>query len=211
MIRDIWALEFAKAPRHRLRVMDMAFAYEPSIFLLLEYEGITEDASALLRKIKGSRIYTERRPGQLRSKIEAGDGVLSCIHTPDTYLEFLREVDILLFEAETVDLSAHVGARLEDDLSVYDGYAFNSLRLEDVMIRIEHHKPSGSNERDWHYLLQCVSALIEERKEGYVRSAMRRCKVERWDMIVVENATSLSCEFRYPKFRGAYNMLQVKA
>lgn len=98
-VREIWKYELNTATIDRIRLFDIFLSSGDSLFIFLYFNGINDefnDASKILTKAKGNSISNIRKTDSIRYKANAKDGILTFIHTPDTTLDLIREIGIIL-------------------------------------------------------------------------------------------------------------------
>jgi nucleoside diphosphate kinase len=137
MIRELWRYELNIAAMDRYLLLDEFLECGPSVLLLLRgAPGL--DASQALASIKGNSMLPARNASCLRARIDARGGMLNHIHSPDTFIDLVRELGILLgrrgiqslFESlQTADLPSPASVLAH----VQASYPAHSLRLEQVL------------------------------------------------------------------------------
>jgi hypothetical protein len=96
------------------------------------------DAAARLSAIKGHSSKARRAPDSLRCEIGAREGTLNFMHTPDEFIDFVREAGVLLDGAQRAELAALLDRAEAADpvalLAEVEGqYPRHSLLMEDVI------------------------------------------------------------------------------
>ncbi len=103
-IRELWRYEFNLATIDRYRVIDKLLTIGDSLLVLLHNDAGDRtdsfDASCLLSELKGKSDPAARSSDSIRSEITARPGNLNHIHSPDEFIEFIRELGVL-FNEET--------------------------------------------------------------------------------------------------------------
>lgn len=95
-IRELWRYEYNLATLERYRLLDELLAAGDSLFLLVRDNSGLNDASTRLSRLKGKSNPSLRSGGSIRNLIDARSGNLNHIHTPDEFIDFARELGVLL-------------------------------------------------------------------------------------------------------------------
>lgn len=101
--RELWRYELNVSTYHRYPAVDALLCTHPSLFIMFERPAASADAECLSRKIDSAKGPSQRRlrsPESIRARIDAGDGVLNHIHTPEEPIDMLREIGVL-FDPKT--------------------------------------------------------------------------------------------------------------
>lgn len=96
MIRELWRYEFNTANVARYELLDLFLSSSSAFILILKDQLGLDDASERLTKAKGPSSSKHRPQHSIRNIINAADGTLNHIHTPDSTLDFIRELGVLL-------------------------------------------------------------------------------------------------------------------
>ena len=110
-IRDIWRYELNIATYDRYPAVDALLCRYHSLFVLVEWERNHPRASDLpsfVTGIKGPSQLERRRPHHLRSRIDARDGMLNHIHTPDEPIDIIREIGVLFDKPVRQELLTYI-------------------------------------------------------------------------------------------------------
>ncbi|GEM_PF-7092056 len=100
-IRELWRYEFNTSSVQRYSVIDRLLQNANSMFVLFKRRIVTDtSACAFINDIKGPSLCRERKAHHIRSVINAHDGTLNFIHTPDETIDFIRELGVLFDESD---------------------------------------------------------------------------------------------------------------
>lgn len=109
--RTLWQYSFVGDDPVRMRIIDALLQYGPTTILFLRAD-IGGSACSRLSKLKGAANPAVRTGGTLRDVIGCPNTFLSGVHVPDTTIEMLRELPVLL---DACDWSVWLRAAMGDE------------------------------------------------------------------------------------------------
>jgi nucleoside diphosphate kinase len=108
-IRELWRYEYNIATVQRYPLLDMFLGCGPSVLLVLRDRHKRGVASERLTRMKGPSDPKERPADSIRASVRAAGGTLNFMHTPDTSIDLIRELGVLLPNNELKDLLLRSG------------------------------------------------------------------------------------------------------
>lgn len=98
MIRELWRYELNHSTLDRYPLIDKLLMAGPSVVLIFKYRGseVIKDLSEWLTSLKKVNVRINRLSGKnLRNYLGVGPGTLNFIHTPDEFIDMVREIGVL--------------------------------------------------------------------------------------------------------------------
>ena len=100
-IRELWRYELNISSPERYPVIDRLLQHADSMFVLFKQRTVADtSACVFVQNIKGSSLIKKRKSHHIRSVINAYDGTLNFIHTPDETIDLIRELGVLFDATE---------------------------------------------------------------------------------------------------------------
>ena len=117
VIRLLWHRDWLEYSADRLAFSDYLYGAGPAVLLLIEDTCENEaPCSNKLARLKGPARIELRSPDDLRSVLGSRSRVVNFVHTPDSCLDMLRELAVLLDREERI---AFLSGQSSDDLERY--------------------------------------------------------------------------------------------
>jgi hypothetical protein len=151
--RHVWRYQLNVATLDRIAIGDLLAAASPWLVVLLVEEGGSGQVPASIRlsELKGVADFRVRNEVGLRSELEAPNGLMSFVHTPDEPADVVRDLGILMDRPERRALFARLGEPAPDATE----------RALAVAAELEREHPAESFDRE--EALAAARAALDER------------------------------------------------
>lgn len=100
-IRELWRYELNTSTIDRYPLIDKLLMSGKSVFLLLYQESACEDFSQKITRLKKQNDNVSLLEGKtIRDYLNIYTGTLNFIHSPDEFIDFIREIGVLFNDGE---------------------------------------------------------------------------------------------------------------
>lgn len=153
MIRELWRYELNVSTRQRYAAIDSFLDSSESLLVMLQSDYRTAGSlSEEVKLMKGSSEKAKRSPEHIRARLDAPDGTLNYIHTPDEIADLVREIGVLLEERDRIALFTAIanrktrlhGSIQADVAAFYENVDEEILHIEAIVDKMIDQRPAHS-------------------------------------------------------------------